>query len=343
MKLLHSADWHLDAPLAARDDGLRAALLAVPGKLAALCRAEKCDLVLLSGDLFDGPYTAESLNALRDALADMAVPVFIAPGNHDHLGLGPWTTEQFPPNVHIFTEPRLTAVPWGDLTVYGAGYTSMDCPGLLEGFRAPEDNAICVLHGDPTLAASPNCPVTAAQVTNSGLRYLALGHIHKAGSFTAGTTLCGWPGCPMGRGFDELGPKGAYIVTLGDTAGCRFVTLDTPRFFDLEAAVTHDPQAAVGARLPAAATDDYYRITLTGESDTPDIPALAAAFSHVPHLTLRDRTTPPVDLWANAGEDSFQGALFALLKEQTAQHPETALLAARICRQLLNNQEVTLP
>ena len=126
MKILHSADWHLDAPLASRDDALRAQLLAVPGKLAALCKAEACDLVLLSGDLFDGPYTLESLAALRAALRDMAVPVFIAPGNHDHLGLGPWRTEQFPDNVHIFTSPRLTAVQLDDLTVYGAGYSSMD-------------------------------------------------------------------------------------------------------------------------------------------------------------------------------------------------------------------------
>ena len=343
MKILHSADWHLDAPLASRDDALRAQLLAVPGKLAALCKAEACDLVLLSGDLFDGPYTLESLSALRAALRDMAVPVFIAPGNHDHLGLGPWRTEQFPDNVHIFTSPRLTAMQLDDLTVYGAGYSSMDCPALLEGFCAPEDNAICVLHGDPTLATSPNCPVTAAQVAGSNLRYLALGHIHKAGQFTAGSTLCGWPGCPMGRGFDELGPKGAYIVTLGDTTGIQFVTLDTPRFFDLEAPVNGDPAAAIAALLPAAQTQDYYRITLTGESNPPDIQALTAAFPHVPHLTLRDRTTAPVDLWENAGEDSFQGTLFALLKEQTAEHPETAALAAKICRQILNNQEVSLP
>ena len=147
----------------------------------------------------------------------------------------------------------------------------------------------------------------------------------------------------MGRGFDETGIKGAYIVTLGDTAGCRFVPLDTPRFFDLEAPVNGDAAAAVAALLPAAETQDYYRLTLTGECETPDLPALSAAFSHVPHLTLRDRTNPPMDLWENAGEDSFQGTLFALLKEQTGENPETARLAAQICRRLLNNQEVSLP
>ena len=347
MKILSSADWHLDAPLSARDDALRDALLSIPGKLAALCRAENCDLVLLSGDLFDGPYTQESLHALRSALADMAVPVFIAPGNHDHLGIGPWQRETFPENVHIFTTPRLTAVQCGDVTVYGAGFTGMDCHGLLEGFRAAGDHAICVLHGDPMNASSPNCPVTRAQVENSNLRYLALGHIHKAGHFTAGRTLCAWPGCPMGRGFDETGSKGAYIVTLGETTGCQFVTLDVPRFYDLSCDAGSDPAATIGSLLPAAASNDYSRITLTGESEPLDTAALTARFSHIPHLQLRDHTAAPLDIWGSAGEDSFEGTLFALLQQQLENSPEsekeTVLLAARYCRQLLSGQEVKLP
>ena len=160
MKILHSADWHLDSPLQGHTTEqtalLRRALLAIPGKIAALCRAEKCDMMLLSGDLFDGPYTADSLNALRDALSEVAVPVFIAPGNHDYLGAdSPWLTQSWPENVHIFTQPVLTAMEGPGCTVYGAGFTSMDCPSLLEGFHAEEKNALCVLHGDPTQVSSP--------------------------------------------------------------------------------------------------------------------------------------------------------------------------------------------
>ena len=342
LKILHTADWHLDAPLAAGDDALRAELLAVPGKIAALCRAENCDLVLLSGDLFDGPYTLDSLNALRTALSEMAVPVFISPGNHDHLSVGPWRTETFPENVHIFTEPRLTAVECGDLTVYGAGYTSMDCEALLENFHG---QGICVLHGDPTVAASPYCPITRSQVENSNLQYLALGHIHKGDSFTAGKTLCAWPGCPMGHGYDEEGVKGALIVSLGDTAAARFVALDTPRFYDLTAQAGADPAASLESLLPATGSGDYYRITLTGESEPVDLSALTARFARFPHLQLRDRTTAPLDIWGSAGEDSFEGTYFGLLRQalEETDDKETVLLAAKISRQLLSGQEVSLP
>ena len=42
IKILHSGDWHLDAPFQGRTDAqaayLRRELLKIPGKLAALCK-----------------------------------------------------------------------------------------------------------------------------------------------------------------------------------------------------------------------------------------------------------------------------------------------------------------
>ena len=93
MKFLHTADWHLDSPFTGRTpaqrEALRKALLKIPGKVAEVCRREGCEMMLLSGDIFDGPYTRESLDALRTALEEAAVPVFIAPGNHDFCGPDP--------------------------------------------------------------------------------------------------------------------------------------------------------------------------------------------------------------------------------------------------------------
>ena len=356
MKILHSADWHLDSPLQGRTPAqtalLRRALLKIPGQVAELCVREKCDMMLLSGDLFDGPFSAESYQAVYRALETAAVPVLIAPGNHDYVGTdSPWLTKSWPENVHIFTRPVIEAVtlPSLDCRVYGAGFTSMDCPGLLEGFRAEEDTAykVGVFHADPTQVVSPYCPVTKAQVRESALDYLALGHIHKGGSLQAGKTLCAWPGCPMGRGYDEQGEKGVLIVTLEDTVFTRFVPLDTPRFYDLEVDAQEDAAASIGSVLPAVGNGDFYRITLTGPSSPVDLTELAAQFAVFPNLELRDRTTAPVDIWASAGEDSFEGTYFQLLKDALADCDEDTgrqiRLAARISRQILDGQEVILP
>lgn len=356
MKILHSADLHLDSPFAGLTEiqarQLRRAQLALPGKLAALCRSERCDLMLLAGDLFDGPWTRESLDALRFALEEAAVPVFITPGNHDFCGTSsPYLTENWPDNVHIFTRPTVESVALEalDCRIYGAGYRSMDCEGLLAGFQAggSEKYHIGLLHGDAVQTGSPYCPITAEQVRESGLDYLALGHIHKMGSFRAGSTLCAWPGCPMGRGFDELGTKGALIITLDGTAEAAFIPLDTPRFYELSAPAGSDAASAVASLLPAVGNDHFYRITLTGESEQLDLPGLYEVFSVFPNLELRDRTVPPVDLWSCAGEDSLEGVYFRLLKEalDTADedHARTVTLAARISRQILDGQEVVLP
>ena len=60
MKILHSADWHLDSPLVGKSDEhaawLRSELLKIPDKVASLCKSEGCDLLFLAGDLFDGAY-----------------------------------------------------------------------------------------------------------------------------------------------------------------------------------------------------------------------------------------------------------------------------------------------
>ncbi len=351
MKLLHCADLHLDTPFSGRSESqqryLRRNLLAVPEKLADLCRRENCDLMLLAGDLFDGPRTMESLNALRSALEEAAVPVFISPGNHDYLGAdSPYLSEAFPKNVHIFKKPIMESVVLEELDcrIYGAGYRSMDCGSLLEGFSARGDERyhIAVLHGDPTQVSSPYCPITKAQVRQSALHYLALGHIHQAGSFRAGETLCAWPGCPMGRGYDESGVKGAYIVTIGDNAETRFVPLDTPRFYDLETAPAGLPRL-----LPAVGSEDFYRITLTGESPPLDLSAIAARYARFPYLELRDKTLPEPDIWGSAGDDTLEGTYFRLLKDAMESADEdsrgTISLAARISRQILDGQEVVLP
>ena len=84
LKILHSADWHLDSPFAGFDDSQRALLKqeqqSIPGKTAQLCRREKCDLLLLAGDIFDGEPARETVEVLKKALSECGARVFITPG-----------------------------------------------------------------------------------------------------------------------------------------------------------------------------------------------------------------------------------------------------------------------
>lgn len=353
LKILHSADWHLDTPFTGFSEDqrrqLQQAQRQLPGKIADLCRREDCDLVLLAGDLFDGEATRETLDNLKSALSQCGVPVLISPGNHDFCSPGsPWLEEDWPENVFVFTGGLESVTIQGlNCRIYGAAYQSMDCPGLLKNFRAEgsEKYTIALLHGDPMQPNSPYCPITSAQVRDSGLDYLALGHVHKAGAFQAGSALCAWPGCPMGRGWDETGEKGVVIVTLNETAELRAVALDTIRFETLTVDIGTDAAAALEAALPAAGKEHFYRVTLTGTGEA-DIAALQRRFASFPNLELRDQTQPPLDIWADVGADTLEGTFFRILKDAMEDNPDHGALiqlSAEISRMLLEGREVTLP
>ena len=354
IKLLHSADWHLDSPFTGRQDALqlREQLLTVPERIAALGRKEHCQLLLLSGDIFDGQPTSRTLSLVKEILGDLPVPVFISPGNHDYASPdSPWLSGLWPGNVHIFTKPAVTSIPLPELDcrVYGGAFLSMDCPGLLEGFHAKqkETYALGIFHGDPTNLRSPYCPVTRAQILNSGLNYLALGHIHKGGQLKAGKTLCAWPGCPMGRGYDEPDDKGVLLVSLDQETSAEFISLGLPRFFDLFLDVDCDAGAALSKALPPVGSNDHYRITLTGTSEAIRLAQLQQKFSHFSSLELIDKTRLPLDLWRTAGEDNLEGMFFSLLRDsldsQDSQDRRITLLAAEIARTILDDEEVHLP
>ncbi len=349
LKILHSADWHMGSAFGAfspeQREFLRWEQLRIPEKIARLCCREKCDLVLLAGDIFEGIPSRDILECVRASLAACGVPVLISPGNHDFCAPGsPWLEETLPGNVHVFTGGLESVVlPELDCRVYGAGYQSMDCPGLMEQFQptGEERYQIALLHGDPVSGTSPCCPITLGQIRRSGLTYLALGHIHKAGMLRQEGTLCAWPGCPMGRGWDETGEKGVCIVTMEDNARVSFVGLDAPAFYELDVEVSGDPEAAVEGVLPAAGNRDFYRITVTGWGEV-NVASLKKRFSMFPNLILRDRTEDPVDLWEGAGEDSLRGVYFGMLQEMAGENP-AAFRAAEISRRILMGREVRLP
>ena len=83
LKVLHSGDLHLGSPFSGFPEDqrqrLREAQIVLPEELTRLCREQKADLVLLAGDVFDGPYQKKTAALLADCLEDCGVPVFITP------------------------------------------------------------------------------------------------------------------------------------------------------------------------------------------------------------------------------------------------------------------------
>ncbi len=323
LRFLHTADLHLDSPF----EGLRSGKAAVRRseqrmllqRMAELVRQENLSFVLLPGDLLDSDMSyAETGEALCACFRQMAVPVFIAPGNHDwYSARSPYARLPLPPNVYVFKSGEIESVALPELGVriYGAAFTGPESPSLLPGFRAAADDGllqILCMHGEVTRSDSPYNAIREEELAASGLRYAALGHIHRAsGLQKAGNTWYSWPGCPEGRGFDECGEKTVSIVELSDSdCSLQTVSLASRRYEILTVNVTgSDPLLAVHSLLSDETARDIYRIVLTGEVDSPpDLQRLQLNLGELFYaLQLRDETRLRQNIWEKAGDDSLRG------------------------------------
>lgn len=357
LRIIHAADFHLDSPFAALTEAQ--AILRRREQRALLKTlaeaAQDADLVLLPGDLLDsGRYHGETAEALEEFLNALPGQVFISPGNHDYYApLSPYFRMKRKENIHIFTDSVLEAVPLPRLnvTVWGAAFTAPRSKGLLRGFAAPKDGSthIMVLHGDVNPVTGDYGPISESDIASSGLRYLALGHIHSySGLRQSGGTYWAYPGCLMGRGFDETGAKGFLRVTL-DREDCKaeFVPLPGRQYHILPVDVTDaaDIPSAVRAALPENAGEDIFRILLRGEwPDKPNPELLREALApYCCQLEIRDETRLQSDIWEAVSEDSLRGCFLRILKEKynaaSAEERKTITLAARFGLAALDYRE----
>lgn len=361
IRILHTADLHLDSPFQAlgreRSAQRRAEQRSLLEHMAAMAREEQADIALFAGDLFDSDNAfAETARLIETVTADMAIPVFIAPGNHDWYGpRSPWARLKLGDNVHVFTEETIQCVPLPALNmrIFGAAFTGQHRSPPLADFRPPEKEPgitdILVLHGEVGNPDSPYGAITESELAACGMDYVALGHTHSySGPRQAGRTVYAWPGCPEGRGFDETGQKGVILAEVSP-GECRVTMrpLEGRRYEVLSVDVTdRDPLAAVETALDRDTARDIYRIRLTGQTDdAPDRAALTRALEgRFFALELRDETSPRRNIWEGREQDSLRGLFLARLwtQYQAAQEESERArisLAARFGLQALENGE----
>lgn len=234
-RFVHAADIHLDSPL--RSLALRDADLAeLIGnatrrafvRIIDLCLDEQVDALLIAGDLYDGDQTsmktarflAEQLRRLDEA----GIRTFIIRGNHDALSR---ITKEltFPDLVKVFAG-RAEAIevdrPLGSLPVviHGLSFAQPHAPeSLLGRYKPAIEGAINIGMLHTSLGGAPGhdlySPCSLADLTATGFRYWALGHIHKR-SVGEGACAIVMPGNPQGRDINEAGPKSVTLVTIGD-------------------------------------------------------------------------------------------------------------------------------
>lgn len=367
VKVLHTADFHLGSPFetlapdkaSERTEGQYALL----EKIISLAEQYAVEAILIGGDLFDRPTVSPDIaTRVSKIFSETDIPIFIAPGNHDYFHTrSPYNLISWPGNVHIFKSHAIERVELDNLVVYGAGFTG-PCvfDPLLGGFSTMSSMtggldhkpSVMVLHGELNPPEPRYNPVYASDIAASGLDYLALGHIHaRTDPLQAGRTVYACCGCPEGRGFDETGQKGCYLVEFGERIKVRFVPAGGIRYEVLTIDLTgcSDPASRIIGALPGDPSSSVLRIVLRGEipPEMLRIDEIAERLSsHVYHAVLSDRTSLPENMWEKTGDDDLCGLFLSILKEKLTDGPaddeaaELIGLAARYGLAALNGEEV---
>ena len=333
LRFIHAADFHLDSAFgalppqqaASRRRESREQVL----RLANYVNSRGIRLVLLAGDLFDsGSVYRETGECLARAFCQMEAQVVIAPGQSRLVRLRHGLADSGLAGqcAHLSGKPNdgagVSGVEPGDsrssLHRAGAGRGvagRIFCSGGWEKFTWACSMENWMQGKDATT------PSAKREAAASGLSYLALGHIHKrAEPLRLGGTLCAWPGCIEGRGFDELGEKGFYEGALGEdgSVSLDFVPFARRRYEILKVDVTGKvPQEAVEAALPESTAADLYRILLTGETGERGVDAGALQEMLTDRfyaLEIRDYTRMAEDIWKRAEEDSLRGLFLRELR-----------------------------
>ena len=355
LRLLHTADVHLGARHA--DLGDRAATqrerqFAAFVATVDLALAEKVDLVLIAGDLFDSNTqprrSVERAAAQIKRLVEARIRVVIAPGTHDVYdrasiyraydmaalagAVGSDLVTVLDPDHH---DVHLGAL---DVVVHGRCFATKRAPeSPLAGLDASTDERatwhVGLLHAALAIEGrtdGDDVVVRTDEIAASNLDYLALGHWHSTSKGKAGKTTYAYSGAPEPIALDQDRAGNVLLVTLDQVDGRKSVEIEERKVgktsFErrqLDAATVGTQPALVAALRDSANPDLVLDVELIGvRPDALDVHVeeveseLAEQFLKI---RVRDRSVAPLPEGPIASADTVLGAFIRDLEARVAE------------------------
>ncbi len=353
LRLLHTADVHLGArhtDLGERASVLRERQFAAFRASVDLAMAEKVDLFLIAGDLFDSNTqprrSVERVGSELGRLARAGIRTVIIPGTHDvYDGASIYRSydlagiAQAASDWVVVLTPYLPEMvfPSLDAIVYGRVFDTKRSPrSPLAGLDAKGDARatwkIGMVHGAlsiPGRTDSDSVVITDEEIAGTGLDYLALGHWHSALEGRAGNVSYAYSGAPEPVALDQDGAGQVLIVTLEEQAGQHVVEIEGRRVgrtisekLDIDAGTIHSQPELIESLGRRADPDLAIDVRLTGlfpdelDLDLDEVErALSPSFLR---LRIRDLSVPSSPTGAAPPPDTVLGAFVRSIEDQIA-------------------------
>lgn len=332
VKILHCADLHIGASesfLGSRAESRRSETLITFEKIIDTVRENSVDIMLIAGDLFNSNNIEKSVaDRVFDCFASISdTKIVYSAGNHDPLDFdSPFTKYAVPKNVYVLkTEDCFVEFPKLNTRVYGKSFKEVYMKGTpYFSLDANPDfiNIMCI-HGD--LNAEPNSNYNSISnefIKNSGMDYIALGHIHKRTEPQKIGNVCfSYCGCPEGQGFDELSQKGVYLGEISKSE-CTLQFVSTSKRMHIAENIDvsdfeNSPQIAdaildfLKQKYGENYTENLYKITLTGavsEETVISLPEISSRLNEVLYFAkVKNLTEIKIDLDLLSKEKNLKG------------------------------------
>ncbi len=356
LRLLHTADVHLGARHA--DLGEQAAAqrerqFAAFKAAIDLAIAEKVDVVLIAGDLFDSntqpKRSVDRVAGELKRLAQATIRTVIIPGTHDVYDraslyrvhdLAAMAGSTADDDLVTVLTPDRPSVHLAscDVVVHGTVFATKRAPhSPLRDLRVADDQRaawhVGMVHGSlaiPDRTDADEVVVTREEIEATGLDYLALGHWHSSQQGRAGATAYAYSGAPEPVAVTQDGAGKVLLVKLETVAGKHAVTIDErtvgrTRFekLDVDAAGLADQPGLVKQLSAKADPDLILDVRLTGiRPDELDVSTdeveeqLRSAFLR---LRVRDASSPALTEGSLPSPDTIPGAFIRDVEARIAE------------------------
>lgn len=313
MKLIHTADIHLDSPLVGvKNPALRRLeLLAALNNLSEYANNNGVSAIIVAGDLFDDKFTtAQTVQSVADIVKSSHADWFVLRGNHG--GSAPYDKlQQLSPKIHFFGD-AWSYYNFANVTICGRELGKDDIAQWQKLSLDASRYNIVVLHGD--VDDDGYGLIDKRILASSGAKYVALGHRHACSEHKFGSVRACYCGVLEARGFDETAPTG-FVEIDTDTDKIRFV----PQAIRNVSTVCIDvsqiaSNVALNSKIADAVADvslrNYLNVVFVGTLQDGihlDMVAKQALQDKYFALRVKDETTTALNVHALSQEVSLRG------------------------------------
>ena len=346
VKILHCADIHIGAAesfLKTNADSRRIETLLTFEKIIDSAVESQVDIILIAGDLFDSNTLPDRfVDAVFTKIRNSGIKTVFAAGNHDPLDAeSPFLNRDLPENLYVLgTKDECITFEDINLKVYGRSFEGAFLQGKHQFDITPDKDYVnlMVQHGDlcSDLSSDYNA-ITPTFVKNSGMDYIALGHVHKRSPIgNIGNTYFAYCGCPEGQGFDELDEKGIYIGEIGKgKCELEFVPVSKRQHIHAKIDISGNKD---NTEISKVITDylntnygenygeNLYKIELVGAVSPETQISVAEICSRVSqsvyYVKIKDSTEFAIDFETLAKEKSLKGIFVKNMLERENNSPE---------------------